>query len=228
VTGHKVFPAGATLSSGDVNGYLMDQTVAVFDNAFDRNTQWADPPDGAHSYLLDTRMLETYQEGAVPGTEWQARQSHGVLARSRTDVAFAAGNTVSAEYAITGLAVSTQLYPGRTYRMVVDLLMNAAVANQRCAIYVRGRTSLITPGPSDPNVATFLAPLPIAGTNGRTEVVAQGVFAVGSSDIYTLQPMLLHATAGQTGNAALGTSRGYMEAYVEDVGPQLSDLPLLV
>lgn len=63
--GRKVFSAGSILAAADVQNYLQDQVVMVFNNATDRTTQLGTAvSEGMVSYLKDTDALQVY------GTAW--------------------------------------------------------------------------------------------------------------------------------------------------------------
>lgn len=63
--GRKVFSAGSILAAADVQGYLQDQVVMVFNNATDRSTALGTAvSEGMVSYLKDTDALQVY------GTAW--------------------------------------------------------------------------------------------------------------------------------------------------------------
>ncbi len=63
--GRKVFSAGDILAAADVQGYLQDQVVMVFNNATDRTTALGTAvSEGMVSYLKDTDALQVY------GTAW--------------------------------------------------------------------------------------------------------------------------------------------------------------
>lgn len=55
--GRKVFAVQELLTSADVNGYLMDQTVPRFTNTTQRDGQWPSAPDGALCVTTDTNTL---------------------------------------------------------------------------------------------------------------------------------------------------------------------------
>lgn len=56
----KVFVAGEILTASDVNTYLMDQMVMVFDNSAARGSAIPSPTEGMVSYLKDTNNVEVY------------------------------------------------------------------------------------------------------------------------------------------------------------------------
>jgi hypothetical protein len=63
--GRKVFTAGDILAAADVQNYLQDQAVMVFNNATDRTTALGTAvSEGMVSYLKDTDALQVY------GTAW--------------------------------------------------------------------------------------------------------------------------------------------------------------
>lgn len=58
--GKKTFSPGETLLASDVNNFLMDQTVMVFDSASDRSTDLPTPSEGMVSYLKDVDRYDKY------------------------------------------------------------------------------------------------------------------------------------------------------------------------
>ena len=65
--GRKVWTAGEVLAAADVNGYLMDQTVMVFDDATARTSAIGTPAEGMMSYTKDDNAVQVYN-----GTAWAA------------------------------------------------------------------------------------------------------------------------------------------------------------
>jgi hypothetical protein len=62
--GRKVFTAGEILEADQVNGYLMDQSVMVFDDATARGSAIPSPSEGMLTYNKDTSGLELYDGSA--------------------------------------------------------------------------------------------------------------------------------------------------------------------
>lgn len=62
--GFKTFNTGDILTANDVNTYLMQQTVMVFDNATARTAAIATPSEGMFSYLKDTNLTYRYDGSA--------------------------------------------------------------------------------------------------------------------------------------------------------------------
>lgn len=216
--GHKTFTR-ETLLSDDVNGYLMDQSVMVFASAAARAAELPAPDDGMHSWLLDRKVREVCSAGV-----WTIPEALGPVARVTTATLFTSGATTTTEYAITGLAITHQLEAGRSYRSTTGVLLNSATAGARVGVNTHGRlASGGVPVPADPIVASSLAPIAVAGTNGRTETNPAGLFRVNASGSYTVQPFLIGGS-----HSVLATGRGYMEHVLEDAGPALAGLPTLV
>lgn len=65
--GRKVWTAGEVLAAADVNGYLMDQTVMVFDDAAARSSAIGTPAEGMMAYTKDNDSVQVYN-----GTAWAA------------------------------------------------------------------------------------------------------------------------------------------------------------
>lgn len=62
--GRKVFEANEVLTAADLNGYLMDQSVMVFDDAAARDTALPTPSEGMLAYLKDTDEVLKYDGSA--------------------------------------------------------------------------------------------------------------------------------------------------------------------
>lgn len=62
-SGYQNFQTGAILYATEVNGYLMNQSVMVFDNSGARSGALAAPGDGQASYLKDSKVLQIYKAG---------------------------------------------------------------------------------------------------------------------------------------------------------------------
>ena len=66
--GRKVFSAGEVLTAANVNGYLMDQAVMVFDDATARSSAIGTPTAGMVSYLVDIAQVQAYGGTAIGWT----------------------------------------------------------------------------------------------------------------------------------------------------------------
>jgi hypothetical protein len=75
------------LTSADVNGFLMDQTVMVFASAAARDVALPSPTPGMHCYLADSGM-RLYRS---PGGIWVRTAAGGYLANVTSD---AGGNYI--------------------------------------------------------------------------------------------------------------------------------------
>lgn len=62
--GYKVFAAGEVLTAANVNGYLMEQTVMVFDDSAARSSAIGTPTEGMITYLKDSNGLFYYSGSA--------------------------------------------------------------------------------------------------------------------------------------------------------------------
>lgn len=70
--GRKVFQPLEFLSSADVNGYLMDQSVMYFASSAARDAALTNPSAGMHSYRADGAVVEVYN-----GSAWVSANSVG-------------------------------------------------------------------------------------------------------------------------------------------------------
>lgn len=65
--GRKVWSAGEVLTAADVNGYLADQVVFVYDDAAARSSAIGTPTEGMMSYTKDDNAVQVYN-----GSAWTA------------------------------------------------------------------------------------------------------------------------------------------------------------
>jgi hypothetical protein len=87
--GYKLFATGDVLTASDVNTYLMQQTVMVFDDAAARTTALAGVvAEGMLSYLKDTNAVEVYD-----GANWVASDDPNAIQNTIVD---AKGDLISA------------------------------------------------------------------------------------------------------------------------------------
>ncbi len=62
----KTFNDGEVLTANDVNDFMMNQQVMVFDNAAARDEDLTDPIHGMFTYLRDVNRLAFYN-----GSTWR-------------------------------------------------------------------------------------------------------------------------------------------------------------
>ena len=99
--GYKLFATGDVLTASDVNTYLMQQTVMVFNNAAARTTALSGVvAEGMLSYLKDTNAVEVYD-----GANWVASDDPNAIQNTIVD---AKGDLITA----TGADVPARLAVG--------------------------------------------------------------------------------------------------------------------
>lgn len=81
--GIKVFNDGATLTAAEINGYLMDQSVSVFEDASDRDASFGgsgEPTlsEGRLCYLKSTKVVQYYN-----GSQWLDSDSFAISLNSQ-------------------------------------------------------------------------------------------------------------------------------------------------
>ena len=76
--GRKVFAAGEVLTAANVQGYLQDQVIQVYDDASDRTTVLGEAvTEGMVTYLKDVNTVQVYD-----GTSWKVVTSDPTLTSS--------------------------------------------------------------------------------------------------------------------------------------------------
>jgi hypothetical protein len=64
LAGRKGFVAGEILTAADVNSFLMDQSVMVFDDSTARGSAIPTPSEGMVTYRKDTKLVEAFNGSA--------------------------------------------------------------------------------------------------------------------------------------------------------------------
>ena len=99
MAGRKNFVAGEILTAADVNSFLMDQSVMVFDDSAARTTAIPTPSEGMVTYLKDSNQVQAFDGSAF-------RPVGGILQVLSTTKVDAFSTTSASLTDITGLAVS--------------------------------------------------------------------------------------------------------------------------
>lgn len=79
MTGRKTWASNDILSSADIMGYLMDQSVTIWANSTARNSGILSPIEGQISYLQDADKFQAYN-----GSAWVDQASLGGTAVAAT------------------------------------------------------------------------------------------------------------------------------------------------
>lgn len=91
--GRKVFTAGEVLTAANVQGYLQDQAVQVYDDATDRSTVLGTAvAEGMVTYLKDVNTVQVYD-----GSSWVVVTSDPTITSS-TATAYTIDSTDSGQY----------------------------------------------------------------------------------------------------------------------------------
>ena len=103
MAGRKNFVAGEILTAADVNSFLMDQSVMVFDDSAARTTAIPTPTEGMVTYLKDTDSVEVFNGSSfVPASPAQTGVLQ-VVQTTKTDTFTTTSGTFTT---ITGLSLS--------------------------------------------------------------------------------------------------------------------------
>jgi len=123
--GRKVFAVSEVLTAANVNDYLMDQTVMVFDDSATRATAIGTATEGMVTYLKDTDKLYVTTDGTAWSELPSATTFTSSTAEAYTVQSSDAGNiirfTANTAVAVT-FSTATSFEPGQS----VDVLMDGA------------------------------------------------------------------------------------------------------
>jgi hypothetical protein len=102
MAGRKVFAPATVLTAADVNSFLMDQSVMVFDDSTARDTAIPSPIEGMVTYVKDSDHLDVYD-----GSAWVIVNDN--TASIPLDTVEAAGDLIvaSGSAAVTNIPVGT-------------------------------------------------------------------------------------------------------------------------
>jgi hypothetical protein len=121
--GRKVFVAGEILQAAELQGYAVDQSVMVFDDATARTAAIPSPTEGMVTYLKDEDAVTVY-DGAV------FRRVGGLVAVKeaiKTDT-FSASVTSSSNAAVTGLSITHEVQDP-TNRLIISAFFGTSASS---------------------------------------------------------------------------------------------------
>jgi hypothetical protein len=101
LAGRKTFVAGEILTAADVNAFLMDQAVQVYDSAAARTTALPSPLEGQVTYLKDVDRVEVYTTAWGPiGKILDSKTA------IKTDTQVSSSIAAGASVAVSGLTIA--------------------------------------------------------------------------------------------------------------------------
>jgi hypothetical protein len=210
--GRKVFAAGEVLTAANVGGYLMDQTVMVFDDAASRTSALGlDVAEGMVSYTKDDNAIQYYS-----GSAWVNVSSPGDITEVIAGTALTGGGDAGAvtlnvdlatlagtALAVNGSALDVDLDAVNTTTFITDATTARTLISTDA-----GNTILFTSGSATTVTVDASTDFPV-GT--RVDIVANGAGAL----------TVTASTATVTGAATSTTSGSFT------IGAQYSAATLL-
>ena len=158
--GRKVFAAGEVLTAANVGGYLMDQTVMVFDDAASRTSALGlDVAEGMVAYTKDDNAIQYYS-----GSAWVSVSSPGDITEVIAGTALTGGGTAGA------VTLNVDLDAVNTTTFITD-----ATTARTLTATDAGNTILFTSGSATVVTVDASTDFPV-GT--RVDIVANGAGAL--------------------------------------------------
>ena len=179
MAGRKNFVAGEILTAADVNSFLMDQSVMVFDDLAARGSAIPSPSEGMVTYLKSDDQVTVF-DGAAYKPVGGLVAVKSVL---KTDI-FSASVAAGANVAVTGLSITHEVQDPAN-RLIISAFFGAANSTAdigQIGLAVHDGTGLIAVGDS---------------AGGRTPVTAGGAVAgTGDQRVVTMPSVTFVHTPG--------------------------------
>ena len=185
--GFKDFQVGEVLTSSDVDGYLMQQTVMRFADSGARGSALGTAvgtavalAEGMISYLADTNTVEIYN-----GTNWVGAGGVSSVQTAFKSDTFSASVAAGAGTAVTGLSV-THAMSDSSNRLLISAYVGAAASGAQSGqvgMAVADGTAYIGVGDADGSRTQVMAGIrPSQGTNALVGVTLAGQFVYEPGD----------------------------------------------
>ena len=137
--GFKTFVTGEVLTSGDVNGYLM-QGILVFASSAARAAAITSPQEGQYSFLKDTNATEYYD-----GSAWVGAPQGDITAVNTAVTSGLTGGAASGAVDLS-LLLNFNAQTGTTYTLVATDLNKLVTTSNASAVTVTVPPSVFSAG----------------------------------------------------------------------------------
>ena len=144
MAGRKNFVAGEILTAADVNSFLMDQSVMVFDDSAARTTAIPTPTEGMVTYLKDSNSVEVF-DGSAFGQLGGILNAYTV---TKTNAFSTSGINSPNQVAITGLSISGVAASSATSRLLIMVTLGhiGSSRSEGYGVGVHDGTSIVALG----------------------------------------------------------------------------------
>lgn len=212
MTGWKTWAALEEVTAANMNSYVRDQTVQVFNNAASRTAAIASPSRGLVSFLTDSGALEVYY-GATTGwaKPWNLPQGPVISLASNTTSQVFSTTTPTALTSMTGTWNATN---GRLYRVTFSSIFDCPSVAPVTGV-IRLWTGLAT---------IAQANVTLTNVGDQTIVTLVGYQAATSTASYSVTAQAGVSVAGKTLRSVVGS--GYPQTFlIEDIGATTTTAP---
>jgi len=204
MSGRKTFVGGDILLASEINGFLMDQSVMVFDDATARTAAIPSPLEGMVTYLKDTNAVQVFNGSSFvaiapdPSGVLQIVSATDTSNRSTTSTSYVSAN-ISAT--ITPQSATSKLLVSWNFNALIDTTF---AFNTRTVLYalndgssevVQRRYEIVAQRSSDNLKLNTAAHISWLTTHSNSAITFTGRFRTESAS-YAAQ---VNNTSGRTG-----------------------------
>jgi hypothetical protein len=208
VAGRKTFVAGEILTASDVNSFLMDQSVMVFDDSSARGSAIPSPSEGMVTYLKSTDAVEKFTGASFVPIGGLVK----TYSATKTDT-FSASVTAGNNVAVTGLSLSDVALSNSANKFLITAFFGVAGGGGelgQVGIAVNDGSGFLSVGDSPGSRVAVTAGGGVSGTGANFVVTMPHITILYAPGDTTARTYSVHAfnVRADTSNVFVNRSSG--------------------